>query len=180
MLYFVAIMLTVSILIVNLVAALIISSTLDANQRELDVVQETQERDWGNLIANLKDMFNRLDEDKSGQLTLDEFLDVDKKDQQALCQALEVSTPHEIFKMLDTEKTGEVSINEFFDCILDKVLATGDANFKRMERQIETMHWRLKETFAAQNELTVATKTIMKNIDAIFQHTVGTGDEAKE
>merc|ERR1719277_1718540 len=180
MLYFVAIMLTVSILIVNLVAALIISSTLDANQRELDVVQETQERDWGNLIANLKDMFNRLDEDKSGQLTLDEFLEVDKKDQQALCQALELSTPQEIFKMLDTERTGEVSINEFFDCILDKVLATGDANLKRMERQIETMHWRLKETFAAQNELFVSMKRLTNHVDDLWTRSFGTGDEAKE
>merc|ERR1719215_2241194 len=98
----------------NLIASIIIATTLAANQKDIDQAQEVQERDWANLIGNLKDMFNRIDDDQSGTLNLEEFLDIDQKDQVALCQALEVETPVEIFKMLDTEKTGQVSINEFF------------------------------------------------------------------
>merc|ERR1719464_235399 len=114
-------------------------------------------------------MFNHLDADRSGKLSMDEFLDIDKRDQMALCTAMECANPAEIFRMLDTEKTGEVSINEFFDCILDKVLASGDANLKRMERQIETMHWRLKETFAVQNEVGVAMKSLTEQVNQIWK-----------
>lgn len=154
-LYFLAIILVVSIMLMSLVMAVIISSTIDANQTEDDVKRDERDEAWAQLISNLKDMFTRIDEDNSGTLTLDEFLDIDKSDQAALCSALEVQTPIEIFRMLDNEHSGTVSINDLFDRILDKVLAKGDANFKRMERQIETMHWRLKEIFAEQHKISL-------------------------
>lgn len=177
-LYFIALILVVSVLTMNLVLAITLSTTLDSNQRELDAKQSSQESDWGSFIANLKDMFNRLDEDKSGQLSLEEFLEVDIKDQQLLCQALELNTPQEIFKQLDNEKTGEVCINKFFDCILDKVLTHGDVSLKRTERQVETMHWRLKETFAAQNELTQSMKRMTLDVKRMWMILHGDAEAA--
>lgn len=164
-LYFLLLLMIVSIILTNLVTAVIFSSTLDANQKAIDDVQSTQERDWGSFISNLKNMFNRIDEDMSGKLTLEEFLAIDKRDQVALCQAMDVPGLTDIFMMLDTERRGEVSINDFFDCILDKVLTCSDANLKRMERQVETMHWRLKETFAGQIEMSQRIALVQERLE---------------
>jgi len=116
-------------------------------------VRHAQEEGWAVLVSNLKDMFTRLDEDRSGMLSMEEFLNINTEDQERLCKAMECDKPAEIFRMLDHDHVGELSINVFFDGILDKLLATGATNFKRMERQIETMHWRLKESFSDQLQM---------------------------
>lgn len=152
-LYFMPLILLISIALLNLMAAVMFSCWMDASQQEHDISHQSQEEDWGGFISSLKDMFNRLDEDRSGTLQLHELLGIDTRELEVLCKVLEVRTASEVFRMLDTKKTGTVSINLLFDCILDKVLAKGDANRSRMERQVETMHWRLKDTFAAQHDL---------------------------
>lgn len=71
----------------------------------------------------------------------------------------------DIFNALDTDKSGEISINEFFDTVLDCCLVKGSADLKRMEKQIEHMHWRLKETFSTQHDI----ELILKNNNKILR-----------
>merc|ERR1719282_406265 len=98
-LYFVGIILVVCVVLMNLIGAVIFASALEANQSEEDSLKEQHESDWAQLIGDLKAMFSRIDEDQSGMLSLDEFMEVDKDDKDALCAALEVDTPMEIFKL---------------------------------------------------------------------------------
>jgi len=165
--YFAAVILVVGIIIMNLVSAVVITSTLDQNTSEQDAMKALQEEKWRNLIADLKDMFVRLDADKSGNLTRDEIVQMPAADHATLCDALGVETAAEVFKSLDVDHKGVISINEFFDHILDRILAKGSVDLKRMERQIETMHWRLKETFSAQHEVHLALKTAINKLGSI-------------
>lgn len=152
-LYFVPLIFIVSILLVNLVTAVILSSTFEQNLQEQDTLKRSKEAEWAKLISDLKHMFLRLDEDKSGQLSRSEILKIDESDQERLCEALGVNTPVEVFEALDADGSGQVSINEFFDGIWDVVLAKAPLDLKRMEKQVETMHWRLKVAFQAIHEM---------------------------
>jgi voltage-gated sodium channel len=168
-LYFVLLVLVVSIVLMNLVAAVIISSILEQEQDEHDDIQRSREEEWATLIRDLKDMFLRLDEDRSGHLSREEVLCMDNADLVKLNEALGVSSPIEVFNALDVDGNGEVSINEFFDGIWDVVLAKGAVDFKRLEKQVETMHWRLKETFSLQHEIRLNLDKMNRRFDILLE-----------
>lgn len=163
--YFVLVILVMSIVVVNLISAVIFSGCLEQNVYENDELQRQQEDQWAELIRELKEMFFRLDHDNSGQLSRDNMMNINPEDQEQLSEALGVSTPMDIFNALDIDRNGTISINEFFDGIWDVMLTKGDVELKRMEKQVESMHWRLKETFSLQHEARLGMNRILKQLE---------------
>eukprot|EP00931_Biecheleriopsis_adriatica_P086758 TRINITY_DN61355_c0_g1_i1.p1 TRINITY_DN61355_c0_g1~~TRINITY_DN61355_c0_g1_i1.p1 ORF type:complete len:558 (-),score=101.68 TRINITY_DN61355_c0_g1_i1:70-1743(-) len=154
--YFVIVSFVVSLILFHVLGAVIYSSALEQNQQEVDESKSVQAESWTKLISGLRDLFFRLDEDMSGQLSKEELLNIDPVDFQELCAALGHSPkmePAHVFDALDVDKSGEISIDEFFDGIRDVVLDHAMLENKRMEKQVETIHWRLKEMFSAQYEM---------------------------
>jgi hypothetical protein len=163
--YFVCLILVLSIVLMNVIAAVIFGSSLEQTRDEQDEVQRNQEDEWARLIRDLKAMFERLDEDGRGQLSKDNMINMENEDRDRLSQALGVTSPIQIFDALDVDRSGEVSINEFFDGIWDVMLQKGDVELRRMEKQVETMHWRLKEIFGLQHESRVVVNRILKQLE---------------
>lgn len=163
--YFVLVILVMSIVVVNLVAAVIFSCCLEQNVYESDELQRQQEERWAELIRDLKEMFIRLDCDNSGQLTRDNMMNISPEDQEQLSEALGFSSPMEIFNALDIDRSGTISINEFFDGIWDVMLTKGDVEMKRMEKQVESIHWRLKESFSLQHDARLGMNRILKQLE---------------
>jgi len=164
-LFFIPIIFTVSMVMFHLLGAVIFSSTLDQNANELDAEKFAKEAEWGQLILDLKFMFERLDEDKSGRLSQDELMNINPADQERLTEALGLSSPLQVFNALDVDKSGEVSITEFFDGVWEVAIQKSDIELKRMEKQIEAMHWRIKETFGVQHDLQVQMMRLFRHID---------------
>lgn len=152
--YFGIVTLVVSLLLFHLLGAVMVSSTLEQNQTESDEDKLKQEEQWSEVISGLRDLFFRLDVDMSGQLSKEELENIDPRDMKHLKEALggRDMTPVQVFAALDVDRSGEISIDEFFDGIRDLALYRVDMDQKRMEKQVETIHWRLKEMFAAQYE----------------------------
>merc|ERR1712232_256537 len=88
----------------------------------------------------------------SGYLTKGNVINASSKDIQHLCNALGVTTAADVFKALDVDCAGRITINNFYDQALDGVLGDCD-DLKRLEKQIESMHWRLKSSFSSQHDL---------------------------
>eukprot|EP00930_Biecheleria_cincta_P043235 TRINITY_DN29703_c0_g1_i2.p1 TRINITY_DN29703_c0_g1~~TRINITY_DN29703_c0_g1_i2.p1 ORF type:complete len:589 (+),score=116.65 TRINITY_DN29703_c0_g1_i2:85-1851(+) len=152
--YFAALVLVLSLLMFHLLGAVIVSSTLDQNQVEYDEDKIKSEKTWNEVISGLRELFFRLDADMSGQLSAQELQSIHPRDMKHLKEALggRDMTPLQVFASLDVDKSGEISIDEFFDGIRDLALSRADMDQKRMEKQVETIHWRLKEMFASQYE----------------------------
>jgi len=163
-LYFVFVIMVINLLLLNLVTSVILSSTMEQNATEHDNMKQAQDEEWANVLGDLRDIFDRLDEDSSGYLSRSEIVCMEEGDRVRLCHALGASTPLEVFTMLDVENQGRVSLNAFFDRIVDMVLSKGDVDLKRMEKQIETMHWRLKETFTSQLETQILVKRLLSQL----------------
>eukprot|EP00440_Ansanella_granifera_P053876 gb/GFBE01058408.1/.p1 GENE.gb/GFBE01058408.1/~~gb/GFBE01058408.1/.p1 ORF type:complete len:661 (+),score=153.44 gb/GFBE01058408.1/:1-1983(+) len=155
--YFVILTFVVSLVLFHLLGAVIFASTLDQNQQEMDGYKTEQAETWTKLISGLRELFFRLDEDMSGQLSKEELMNIDPVDMKELTDALGGSpmSASQVFDALDVDGSGEISIDEFFDGIRDVVLDRSHLGHKRLEKQVETIHWRLKEMFSAQYEMKV-------------------------
>lgn len=166
-LFFGMVLLTISIVTFNLLGAVLYSSTIELGVQETDAARRAQQDEWCCLMTDLKKMFIRLDKDGSGHLSEEEIRQIHPDDMSKLSQALRCSTPFEIFQSLDVDGSGEISIAEFFDGALDIMLDGDDKKalgIKRMEKQVETMHWRLKDLFTTQHDLELKVNRIFEEV----------------
>jgi len=72
-----------------------------------------------------------------------------------------------LFEALDVDGSGQVSINEFFDGVCDVVFSKAGLHMKRMEMQVETVHWRVKEMFQFQHDLLLSVKSINEKVNRV-------------
>lgn len=171
--YFGSIILVISLIAFNLLSAVIFNSTMEQNINESDAARKAQEDEWSQLLGDLKRMFLRLDQDGSGQLSREEVVNIHPVDMQKLTQALNIKTPMEVFNALDVDGSGELSITEFFDGALDLLMNNSDKNaihVKRMEKQIETMHWRLRDLFNTQHDLDLKLDKLVGGLEGFSMH----------
>jgi len=169
-LFFVPLIFTVSLVLFNLLGAVVFASTLDQNQSEVDQFKTEQAATWSQLISGLRDLFSRLDEDQSGQLSKEELLNIDPADMRVLEQALGGCISHpvmpiQVFERLDVDKSGEITIDEFFDGIRDMILDGTALDTKRMEKHVEMIHWRLKEMYSSQYELKMQVSRLSRELE---------------
>eukprot|EP00930_Biecheleria_cincta_P033598 TRINITY_DN23286_c0_g1_i1.p1 TRINITY_DN23286_c0_g1~~TRINITY_DN23286_c0_g1_i1.p1 ORF type:complete len:645 (+),score=93.89 TRINITY_DN23286_c0_g1_i1:122-2056(+) len=172
-LYFGVILLVMSVIAFNLLSAVIFNTTLEQNVQESDAARKAQEDEWSQLLGDLKRMFLRLDQDGSGHLSREEVQNIHPTDMQQLTQALNIKTPMEVFHALDVDGSGELSITEFFDGTLDLLMNNTDKNIihvKRMEKQVETMHWRLRDLFNTQHDLDLKLDKVIGGLDSLSFH----------
>lgn len=142
--YFVCLVFAVSIVLMAVVAAVISNAT---TSRDQDIVNEETEKEWKELMFDLKDIFADLDDDNSGMLSREEIVTMDATVKGRLCRAVGCDNPLDIFVALDKDGSGTVSINEFFDGLMDIILARTPLALKRMEKKVESMNWRLVAIF---------------------------------
>lgn len=153
-LYFLLMILTLSVLSFHLIGSVIFNSTLEQNIDESDDKEQQTAADFGRFIEALKDMFVRLDGDSSGNITLDEFLCIHPNDMERIKEALgSEKRPTDVFNALDVDGSGEVTINEFFDALLLIVAQRQGVEMKRMELQIELINFRIRHVFDSQQLL---------------------------
>jgi len=143
---FVGYTLVVSLVFFHLIGAVLVSSTMEQNLEEDETLKQTDLDDWYKLVNDLKELFQKLDSDGSGNLSAAEFMRIHPNDMRTLSRALGANkSPAAVFHALDVDHSGEVSIKEFWDGIWDLISLQNGLDVKRMEKQVEIMHFRLKD-----------------------------------
>lgn len=168
--YFGVVLLVISVVTFNLLGAVIFNSIIEQGVQENDSHRKAQQDEWSRLMTDLKRMFLRLDKDGSGHLSKEEIKQIHPSDMEQLAKALRCSTPLEVFQCLDVDGSGEISIAEFFDGALEIIMDEQDKKalgLKRMEKQVETMHWRLKDLFTTQHELDLKIGRILEELGSL-------------
>eukprot|EP00928_Gymnodinium_smaydae_P000073 TRINITY_DN10030_c0_g1_i2.p1 TRINITY_DN10030_c0_g1~~TRINITY_DN10030_c0_g1_i2.p1 ORF type:complete len:555 (+),score=135.19 TRINITY_DN10030_c0_g1_i2:266-1930(+) len=117
-LYFAAFILIGSIAMINLVTAIMV----EASMKQTASDKEGQ-RAWANqkkkkMIPKLHAMFDALDQDGSGDLTLDEIENAPPELLAQLGQAIDMESVPDIFSALDIDGGGSVSVEEFIEGIM--------------------------------------------------------------
>ncbi|CAE8740241.1 unnamed protein product [Polarella glacialis] len=168
--YFVFLILVISLVFFHLTGAVIFSTTMDTNAEEEDVAKGLEMDKWANLVKDLKEMFSRMDADGSGFLSRAEFEHIHPSDMKMLSRALGGGfSPGQIFDSLDVDRSGEVSITELFDGIWDVISSKDKLGTKRMEKQVELMHVRMSEMSAVQQSFMLTHKTLEGQIALLVE-----------
>merc|ERR1719326_1178311 len=114
-LYFITFMLPVSICLMNLVTAVIVESSFEQASQDKEVAKAHKARVVDKMMPQLRKMFDTLDADSDGEITLEEFGACDHATREHLCELFNTDDLVELFEILDVDGGGSVSIDEFCD-----------------------------------------------------------------
>eukprot|EP00928_Gymnodinium_smaydae_P039716 TRINITY_DN27064_c0_g1_i1.p1 TRINITY_DN27064_c0_g1~~TRINITY_DN27064_c0_g1_i1.p1 ORF type:complete len:715 (+),score=131.71 TRINITY_DN27064_c0_g1_i1:93-2237(+) len=165
--YFVGIIVVIPIVLMNLITGVIVNSALEqaSQDKEARHVMETKRRK--KIVAELRDMFGRLDRNNNGTLTHDELMTACAEDRNLLVQFTTLDDPMSIFKTLDVDGSGEVGIDEFCDGILEVVTSDRPIELKRMGKQLNFIIERMNDMRKVQVKLQANQNAMIGKVDHI-------------
>merc|ERR1719454_1030616 len=109
--FFICIILVVSIVLMNLITAVVVNSALEQAMSDKEAMKAQENKRRKKLMRDLKRMFIRLDDDGSGQVSQDEMACMSEEDKHLLNSVLGVSDPLEVFRQLDVDGSGLLEID---------------------------------------------------------------------
>ncbi|CAJ1415553.1 unnamed protein product [Effrenium voratum] len=114
---FVGSLLTLVFGVLNLIVAVVVDTFADARDRDILNLAEEMEADVDADRRFLEKMFNRIDSDGSGQLTLEQLVQGARKDHefQSRLRVMDIDEIdlHQLFEMIDTDCSGFIEAPEF-------------------------------------------------------------------
>ncbi|CAL1126428.1 unnamed protein product, partial [Cladocopium goreaui] len=147
--YFMSVLLLLSIALMNLVTAVMVNSSLDQATQDKEALKAWESARRAKQIDHLKDMFLLLDEDGSGELTLDEINGAPEETQQQLKEIVATDDLRELFDMLDYDGSGTIGVEEFCDGILKATTrSTGILELGRLVKQCSDTLQNTREAIA--------------------------------
>ncbi|CAJ1377552.1 unnamed protein product [Effrenium voratum] len=111
--YFMTVLLILAIALMNLVTAVMVNSSLDQASEDKDAKKAWEEAKKKKQMEELKLMFHELDEDGSGDLSLDEIRTAPEHLRLELKELAGNADIEELFVMLDYDGGGAVDSDEF-------------------------------------------------------------------
>lgn len=137
--FFVPFLLIVSIVLMNLVTAVIVEAFLEHAKQDNELRKKERDQTVRNMMPHLEEVFESLDKDGSGMLTLEELMNAPKREREELASLLDSDSLIELWEMLDTDGDGQVNVQEFCDGILSLTLSNQPVALLRVLRQIAYM-----------------------------------------
>jgi hypothetical protein len=121
-------MLFVSIALMNLVTAVILENSLAQASEDKELMIKNENARKLALVPKLRAMFSELDEDESGEVSLDEIQNAPKELKDTLQHMTSMDDLGELFGLLDYDNSGFVDVEEFLEGVLRA--SSGDAVMK--------------------------------------------------
>jgi len=116
--YFITVLLVMSIALMNLVTTIMIEGSLDQSNDDKETQKALLAQKKKEQMVELKKLFLELDEDGSGELSMDE---IDGAPEEMRDQLIEIAGTEDIsalFELLDYDGGGTLGVEEFCDGIL--------------------------------------------------------------
>eukprot|EP00931_Biecheleriopsis_adriatica_P039007 TRINITY_DN22307_c0_g1_i1.p1 TRINITY_DN22307_c0_g1~~TRINITY_DN22307_c0_g1_i1.p1 ORF type:complete len:763 (+),score=158.67 TRINITY_DN22307_c0_g1_i1:86-2374(+) len=151
--YFILVILVVGIVVMNLVTAVIVNSALEQTAQDKDLMKSIEEEKRKQVLKDLRRMFQRLDEDGSGEVSREEIQSVSDADKEILRNLTSMEDPVEIFDALDVDGSGDIGIDEFCDGLWQVAISNAPIEIKRMEKQVEYIRAQMKEAQSHRDHL---------------------------
>jgi len=152
--YFMSLVMVVSILLLNLITAIVVNKAMEQAHQDNDAMHAYELGKRKALVKQLREIFIRLDDDVSGQVTRAELANITDQDKQLLFGLLGTDDLYVLFDDCDMDGSGAVSIDEFCEGIWKAVSSDVPAEIRRMDKQISRMWSSFKVFEATQAKLT--------------------------
>jgi voltage-gated sodium channel len=121
--YFTALVLLLSVSLMNLVTALIVEGAQAQSAAEKTIEREIRLREFDDKTPRLLEIFHGIDSDGSGSISISEILSISAEDADFLFNVIPADNMAELFHILDTDASGEILYDEFMDS-LREILAS--------------------------------------------------------
>eukprot|EP00927_Polykrikos_kofoidii_P040610 TRINITY_DN34676_c0_g1_i1.p1 TRINITY_DN34676_c0_g1~~TRINITY_DN34676_c0_g1_i1.p1 ORF type:complete len:622 (-),score=119.09 TRINITY_DN34676_c0_g1_i1:86-1951(-) len=156
-LYFLFVTVVMGVVVMNLILAVIVTRSLEQNMEDKNAAKNAQDLRLRTLVGELKQMLVKQDDGESGKVSRGEISKisqkVDQQDMAMLCQSMRVTGLTEIFETLNVEKSNKIPIQEFCDGIWQDLTSKSPLQLKRMQKQVEAIHFRLKSDSAIEQAM---------------------------
>lgn len=133
--YFMAVLLVLSIALMNLVTAIMVEGALAIAEQDKSLRKNHEQAKKKRQMAQLKLMFDELDEDGSGELTLDEINSAPADVMQSLFEIAGTEDIPTLFEMLDYDGGGTLETDEFCEGIFKASTSTKPLELDRLMKQ---------------------------------------------
>jgi len=115
--YFIMYILIVSIALMNLITAVIVEGSVSQAAQDKEAMELFEKQRLKLLIPKLRGMFDTLDDDGSGYVSLEELNDASAELKGELRRVTKHDDLEEIFLLLDDDDSGTVGVDEFLQGI---------------------------------------------------------------
>jgi len=164
--FFISIILVISIVLMNLITAVVVNSALEQAMSDKEAMKAHQNSRRKKLMKDLKRMFMKLDDDNSGQVSAEEMQMMGEEDKSILADVLGISEPMEIFKQLDVDGSGSLEIDEFCDGIWQVAISKAPIELKRIEKQVNSLKMNVLELRSGQSAMQEILDTVLSALNA--------------
>mmetsp|Transcript_57805 Transcript_57805/g.137636 ORF Transcript_57805/g.137636 Transcript_57805/m.137636 type:complete len:648 (-) Transcript_57805:108-2051(-) len=162
--FFIIVILLVSICLMNLVIAVMVEMNIEASRADRDIQKLLDDGRKKKMMPKLKELFQDLDGDGSGDVELEEIINAPEEAKQYLQDVAKGLDLEELYKMLDYDGSGTINADEFCEGLIkastsdkplellrlvsassDILVQLRDAKRLLEETSIESMHKRLEK-----------------------------------
>jgi len=182
--FFVTLILTVSIVLMNLVTAVVVNGAFETAQQDRDAVVIYEQEQKARMMQELRDIFVSIDEDGSGVLSAEEILGINGHDLETLKHLTSMEEPLDIIRMLDVDGDGEIRIDEFlhglWQVVVSKVPPELRLELRRMQKNVNDQTKQIQKSIESLSQKIdrVCSNTNMGDAFSTNPHYVGLAGEA--
>jgi len=142
--YFATLICLVSIVIMNLVTAVLVEGALEHARQDRELDRKMNVVTAKQMLPGILDLFDKVDQDGSGEIVIEEMHLFEQTRSDAVpphfLDRASVESMAELFEMLDVDKSGRVSREEFTEGILDIFLREVPLSSLQMMKMLRVLH----------------------------------------
>merc|ERR1719453_339454 len=161
LLFFLALVMFVSIALMNLVTAVIVEGAIEQAKLDREVNKAYKSAEAKKRMPIIREMFKKIDTDNSGDITLDEIVDVDEKTQEEMRKCFQMDDLVELFEIIDDDQSGTIKVDEFCDQLVHLVTTDTSMENLRVLRQLTLVRSEMTSMVTQLKEM----KDTITNVD---------------
>merc|ERR1712232_390645 len=125
----------------NLVTAVMVEGAMAQASEDKEFKSQLEAEMKAKMIPIIRSMFEEMDDDGSGSVTLEEFCNSPDDLKEAVQEIVGEATMEAVFLLIDTDDSGFLEIEEFLEGLLKFTTGAGVQQFQmdRLVRQVDLM-----------------------------------------
>jgi len=137
LLFFTIHILVTSVTLMNLITAVLVNGAIEQSNTDKEAMRFYKAQRLRKMLPRVREMFEELDQDGSGALTLDELVNAPEEVREELLKYMKGDDILELFECIDVDDSGTIEVDEFCDGLARLTLSETPVETLRMMRQLQ-------------------------------------------
>jgi voltage-gated sodium channel len=158
--FFISYLLVVSVAVMNLVTAVIVSQSLELAEQDKEVNEAYAKQQLMRLMPGIRAAFIALDDDGSGEITLEEIMDAPEEVKEELAKCVPADDLRDLFELLDSDGGGSLDVEEFIEGLTKVVTSSSPMYLLHKKKQIQDARRDIKSLDSSADRITEQVKSL--------------------